>query len=531
MKGLFVLFLAQGGGGRAGPAIVNGMVDVPLRNSKYNYLVDYMFEGTSYAGVVDTRSHLIVPMTLSSSSAQGACVSHLIDGTMMNFSSCHKVSGPLQVGGATAELNVSFATQQYVANPLLHSWTQQTGIFGLNYPSETGTMTSFEALLEVTNSSLFGLDLNADEALSSLQLGGVSQTYADSLAWSPSQPFTSLDHTFFLHHPEFCGVPLMANWSNNWPVVVDTASVCLTLPSEYYHLFLAWFNLTISTGTSSMDGLPALSFSLSPSTDSSRLYISLSDLLINTSDIKTEQVPHLIAVPALPQELSLCVVEGDTIDDPRRSDLATPPIIFGALTLRSLYFAGDMRTQRVAFANKHPPDGGGSSTQCLPPRQCRGESNLDRDYNVCMKPDCSRYFYVSFNHDTGMCEYNNGAYVVGLLFLTFIACLEVLTFFTTQYTFFEHSYYSSLRFKPDPVTQLVGFYLLGFFDFLRVSVFGWSSEEGTVVGHMELNEGEEEEDQGEEEQGEGQGGLPEQEQDRRSYPARDLEESYGTRHR
>jgi hypothetical protein len=498
-NGFFLLFLTSCG-------LVNGLTDVPLRNSKYNYLLDYMFDGKAYTGIVDTGSHLILPMVSDSENVQGSCISRLIDGTLMNFSSssasCREVSGNLQIGGATAQLNVSFAIEQYLANPALHSWSEQTGVFGLNYSPDAGTVTSFEALLlEVSTTTLFGLDLNPVDSSSSLQLGGVSEIYADSLIWSPAQPSSALeDHTFYLHDLELCGNPLMANWSNNWPVVVDTASVCLTLPSEYYHLFLAWFNVTIAR-TSSVVDLPALSFSLSPNSDS-RLSISLTDLLINSSDIHTEIAPHLITIPSLSQELSLCVLEGSQIDNSKSSDLAVPPIVFGSLTLRSLYFASDMRSQRIAFASKHFTEESSSSgaAQCLPPKQCHGESNLDRDYNVCMKPDCSRYFYVAFNHDTGMCEYNNGAFVVGLLFITVIACLEVLTFFTTQYTFLEHSYYTSLRFKPDPVTHMVGSYLVSVFDFLRVSVFGWSSDEGTVVGHTELNDGEVEEGEEDEEQ-------------------------------
>jgi hypothetical protein len=486
---LFLVFFGSGDvRDGTGLHFANGYLDVMLQHSKYNYLLDYTFDSKTYSGVVDTASELIVPMSFNTSSGNGICISRSIDGTFMNYSSispsCSPLLGTLQLDTLLVSENVSFAVGQHITNPDLHSWPNTTGIFGLNYPSESNTLTSFQSLLlNGTDSLTFGLDFNGDTSLSTLQLGGVSDTYKTSIMWSSSQPSQTIDHSAFINDLEFCGVPLMANWSNNWPIVVDTASVCLTLPSEYYDIFLAWFNGTIDMDVSSLDDLPFISFTMSPELDADRLYISLADLLVNASAIYSEEVPDLTLIPTLSPELSLCVLKGDPIY--RTSDeLDVPPIIFGSLTLRSLYFASNMRSHQIGFANKYKPTGD-ERTQCQVAKECVGQYNLQKSYNACVKPDCSRYYYVVFNVDTGMCEYNHGAYVVGILFLTIISCMEVFTFFTSQHTFLEYSYYTSLRFKPDAITQAIGSNLILIFDFMRVSVFGWSSEAGTVANNSD----------------------------------------------
>jgi hypothetical protein len=498
-----LLLLIFFGSGRDG-SFTNGYLDVPLKNSKYNYLLDYSFNSAAYDGVVDSASSLIVPMASNTSLGVGECISRVIDGTFMNYSSlsssCSSTLGTLQIDTVVVTENVNFAVHQKIANPDLHSWPSTTGIFGLNYPSNSNNLTSFESLLlNATGSLTFGLDFNDDASLSTLQLGGVSSTYETSIMWSQPQRSQPLTHTAFINNLEFCGVPLMANWSNNWPIIVDTASVCLTLPSEYYDIFLAWFNATIDRN-SSLDDLPFLSFSMSPEVEANRLYLSLSDLLVNTSDLHSDNL-KLESIPALSPALSLCVLKGDPIYETKSDKFAVPPIIFGSLTLRSLYFASNMSSHQIGFANKYKSsDVVSDRTQCQVPKQCVGQYHLQRTHNVCVKPDCSRYYYVAFNIDTGMCEYNHGAYVVGILFLTIISFMEIFTYFTSQYTFLEQSYYSSLRFKPDAVTQAIGSNLILIFDFMRVSVFGWSSEAGTVAnnsdrGFMEGADGEVEEDQ------------------------------------
>ena len=77
-----------------------------------------------------------------------------------------------------------------------------------------------------------------------MQLGGLKPEYAASTIWNYQATATPLYHEFFIDGFEFCGANILANYSNNWNVMVDTSNVCLTLPLEFYNSFLDWFNVS-----------------------------------------------------------------------------------------------------------------------------------------------------------------------------------------------------------------------------------------------------------------------------------------------
>lgn len=54
----------------------------------------------------------------------------------------------------------------------------------------------------------------------------------------------------------------------------------------------------------------------------------------------------------------LCVLKGGDIQYGSSNRFRNPPIVFGALTLNSLYFAADASTGRIGFAQKPDPSGG-----------------------------------------------------------------------------------------------------------------------------------------------------------------------------
>lgn len=53
----------------------------------------------------------------------------------------------------------------------------------------------------------------------------------------------------------------------------------------------------------------------------------------------------------------LCVLRGQDIQEPGGLVFNSPPIVFGALVLNSLYFAADIATGSVGFSQKDDPNG------------------------------------------------------------------------------------------------------------------------------------------------------------------------------
>jgi len=179
------------------------------------------------------------------------------------------------------------------------------------------------------------------------------------------------NHQFFLENLTFCGISLLSNFSNNWPVVVDSGSVCVSLPSEIYDTFTSWLDNSTVVDISQMN---SLSFQLAMNDNANLFYhIPLSSLLINSSDIISEDGAPFIHVAGSSTPNRLCVLRGSSIVS-HNNQFNTPPILLGSLALRSMYFAADFDNFGVGLASKYSPLSG-SGLQCQARAECVGDQS------------------------------------------------------------------------------------------------------------------------------------------------------------
>jgi hypothetical protein len=264
------------------------------------------------------------------------------------------------------------------ANNRLHNWTTSTGDVGLAYNSVQLTkpflsssanlrgLTGFQKLLlaslplsingsyEGTNQktlnelTTFGLDfqrptlvnesvatldassfrsystsnINQNTGItklgnSTMQIGGISTAYADSIVWQAQPKSSPQYHEFFVQDLSFCGRNIMHSSVTHWPAMVDTGSVCLSLPTEIYDSFLAWLNT--DEDLLSTDDLPDFTFSysdLSPPSSSSgtgttglrssEFSIPLSSLVLNATVFHGESGAPSVTIAG--EKYRLCIL-------------------------------------------------------------------------------------------------------------------------------------------------------------------------------------------------------------------------------
>lgn len=368
----------------------------------------------------------------------------------------------MNLGDDVIGTNVSITHSEGISvdNPILHTWKNSTGDMGLAYcyGSEYCTSTSFQQILAQSTSvnypsgnQTFGLDFrNPNSSIasvasvaSSMQLGGVASQFADNLTWSvlPS-PGTIYFHQFMLQDISFCGASLLANISRVYPVLVDTGSSCLTLPKEMYIHFESWLDGNAIVSDPSQ--LPAFTFQMTGENNelSPTLYIPLATLLINPGSIITEKGAPFITiqdnVTASTYSQRLCVLEGPSIGHPY--SYPAPSIVFGALTLQSLYFAANYATYSMALSNKlstaETEFYRTSSLYCQAPQSCSGEQTYSSSKNICKTPRCDKYFFTELNVETQTCVASTSPYYFGIIFLSIIIAMECFSFFVGQYSGF-----------------------------------------------------------------------------------------------
>lgn len=153
----------------------------------------------------------------------------------------------------SAVVPITLTDQLAVGNLALHPINNSHGVMGMGYKSvsSSSSQSAFVQLLHsATNgSNVFALDLQPDNSSvpSSLQLGGITAQYENTLIWSEKQLRDQpVAHTLFLDVFSVCGVSIFGNWSNNWEVKVDAASTCLVLPEEFYDTVIAWLPLNLT---------------------------------------------------------------------------------------------------------------------------------------------------------------------------------------------------------------------------------------------------------------------------------------------
>jgi hypothetical protein len=446
-----------------------------------------------------------------------------LDGTEVRFQAdivnypCSTKFEPVRVGAAAATANASTSPYLHIDNSALHDWYLGNGVLGQSYCwdgrdydcaymttfqrliyNASGVSASADYLLQDARTLLFGLDLRTEDSGddkyvapttygnggSAMQLGGFDAQFADRLVWVQQATQDPDYHQFILNDLQFCGAQILGNYSTDWNVLVDTGSVCLTLPSDIYDSFDAWQGLN-STVIEDVNALPAFSFQVGDGANSTTLYVPLGDLLVNETAIDVEQGAPYVRVrdaDGSVQQMRLCVLKGESIaySSAGQSTYYTdaPDIVLGALALQSIYFAADFAQQTVGLANKLSNSyiNGFSAAKrvgCAPAATCKGDQTFRYATNDCTDPTCARYFFAVLDTDTMTCEPNYDNMVGGLIFIIILALAETVAYFVMQY-----SAYASLeagRGMPiDPITKFVGAKLSVVVDLIVVYLLNWA---------------------------------------------------------
>lgn len=63
-----------------------------------------------------------------------------------------------------------------------------------------------------------------------------------------------------------------------------------------------------------------------------------------------------------------------------------------------------------------------------------GDETYDPSTNSCAKPNCKGYYFSHIDTATSTCVYSNTAYGFGVAFIIAVTIMEVLSFFTMQYS-------------------------------------------------------------------------------------------------
>jgi hypothetical protein len=471
---------------------------------------------------VDSGSFTLVTYNRSSqynesAISQHVCVGLTIDSTTAKFlrqnsGNCKSSLVQLEMGEAASISNISATDILLLDNSLLHNWYPTDGDLGVSYcgKQQCDEYTAFQSLVQnaalesMNDGEVFGLDFRSTDCTinkylpgpdssahcnSSLQLGNVSAEFADSINWISQSTTAPKYHQFFIQDFKMCGTLLLGNYSTSWNVLVDTGAVCMTLPSEIYDSFERWFNE--SSIVDDINELPSFSFQMSSGsnsdspTETSIFYIPLADLVINASAIETEKGAPFIttssSTSSSAERQRLCVLRGDalTYDSNGQQQYTdpAPEIVFGALTLQSLYFAADFATYRVGLANKLTDsyiEGTRSNKQCSAKRSCLGDQTYIPSINSCSDSDCHKYFFSHYDDEKKVCNYDMGAMVGGLFFILLIASAEIVSFFSNQYSM--HSAMEHTRQLPpmDPITKYAGWATTTVLDVLVVHVLQWA---------------------------------------------------------
>jgi hypothetical protein len=437
-----------------------------------------------------------------------------------NTQSCQTETEKINLGTAFARANASLSPYLYIENEQLHAWDRGNGVIGLSYcidgtSYDCAQLTPFQELVQnasmggtddpfpvgMNNTNLvFGLDFRTSDPsgtkyvtetsfgadASAMQIGAIDANFANRIVWT-QQPTVSPDyHQFFLNNLEFCSAETLGNYSTNWQVLVDTGSVCVSLPDQIYDSFAAWFegNATM-IAAQDLDRLPAFSFQVGDGTNRTTIYVPLVDLLVNDSAIDTEPGAPYVTIRdenGAVRLMRLCVLRlgGISYESAGQTIYYTsaPPIILGSLALQSMYFAADFGSHSVGLANKLAPGyiqgfSAGSRVGCAPVRNCTGDQTYGQMTNTCSNPQCTRYFFTELNHDTMKCEPNRSNMIGGLIFIILVALAESVSYIVTQYS--AHTALNAAHAAAmDPVTKFAGRWLSFLVDLVVTYLLSWA---------------------------------------------------------
>lgn len=256
-----------------------------------------------------------------------------------------------------------------------------------------------------------------------MHIGGPSSEYSQAVLWSQRASVSYSDlFSFPMFRVGVCGAEALGNVSTHWVAVVDTASSCLTVPSEVFASFMAWLPMDCTRSPEplfetalplqcslrpgvSATSLPRLYFRLSES--GRQLHIALQDLLLTDG-------------------ATLCLLEGRPVHV--ATDLMQPSLTrirLGTLALRSLYTVLDGASKRVGFANKaNVPST--DRAGCAAPVACRGAQIRDLARNRCLPPMCDLYYFQQVDDASQTCVYRHKFIGAMLFFLVLAVVSEVV---------------------------------------------------------------------------------------------------------
>lgn len=423
--------------------------------------------------------------------------------SFLSASDCDSTSSKVYLANAQAVVNYTIVNTLSIQNNQLHPWEYANGDIGLGYCPNCLVPTSFQTLLMnssyvnssyqysysqpsllsnnsiLTSNLIFGLDFNPSDSNSSMQLGYIKDEYKNNITWIPQAVEYPVYHQLWLYNIEFCNSSLMSNYSNNWQAIVDTGSVCLSLPGEAYDTLMSWFTNTSLPSYSEQD-LPSISFSLS-SNEYNSFVIPFSTLLINPNDIGNSTLeqgaPEVVINNVLKK---ICILKSNYIVN--ANGYQSPIITLGTLALHSMYFAADFATNSVALVSKYPFQSSfnllNQVSMCKPKASCFGEQTFNPQTNSCTPPSCSSYFFTALDESSQTCVYTSTPFGFGVFFVVIITVMEFLSYFTLQYsakkslesqTLWESSEYA--RGRIDIVTSFIGMCSTFIIDLILFQIF------------------------------------------------------------
>jgi hypothetical protein len=448
------------------------LIQADVSQLGYSYTVQTTIDAVDYATIVDTGSYVIVYYNNSIQRNTELNATILVNGTEVpTIEKCWVIQSDQtiiqwqaqypercvnnytsnSVGTASAGANTTRATLLAIENDKLHDWSSSTGDIGLSYKANcfegsANCTTSFQDMLlsaSGDDSMVFGLDFLDSDTGSSMQLGGVKPEYKDNMEWTSQCTSTPQYHQFFLQDLYFCGINILGNYSNTWPVIIDTSCTCLELPAEIYDYFGSWLNS--SHTVEELLTMPSFSFGISASDGTGTFHVPLSSLLVNASVFATESGAPNITIAGEDTDQRLCVLRGPSIIT--KTSFDSPNIVLGTLALQSIYFAADFSVGSVGLASKltssevgrfqNAPSDATLTGVCSAVTPCIGNQAYTIHSNSCKEPNCNSYFFVTMDPDTHECIFERGPLIGGLVFVIIIALMEVIAYLVVQHSVTE----------------------------------------------------------------------------------------------
>ena len=383
-----------------------------------------------------------------------------------------KVGAPAEGAAVTLSLLGSNGEMAEQAHALEAYLGGASGSIGMAPWRGQGMQGPWEAVLEALSpeaSSTFTLDLNAESGEPSTLTIGVPPPSPPPLAppdgadgsggslaphplmWSEAEP-NPLFHDLLLANVELCGAPILGA-ATGWVVGrVDTASPCLSLPTDLFDNFFAWLPDAICNRTAAAPHaaasaadvaaarrcyvpagtppLPVLTFSVS--FGAPPLQLPLDDLLLPAAAdgsrefcVRSQQRATVDGAGCLGE---FCDAYYEFW---RQGAPAWGTVYLGTQVLHPfrVAFESTYGRGRVALhqkANRLSRDElVGRRASCARPPRCVGQQRYEAAANRCVAPDCATRYFQTLNAETQRCELSAGFDTLSAVVLAFLASLEL----------------------------------------------------------------------------------------------------------